>query len=82
MEEASSRGLIAGCRGLGATFPAKPYCAFSDGIIRDRDLSQNIHFFEENSQKQPVFVPQCQNLSWGVKNCQLLSASQASIHPR
>jgi hypothetical protein len=23
---------------------------FSDGIIRDRDLSQNIHFFEENRQ--------------------------------
>jgi hypothetical protein len=44
--------------------------AFSDYIIQDRDLSQNIHFFEENRQKQGRFVPQCQNLSVGVKICQ------------
>jgi hypothetical protein len=34
------------------------------------DLSQNIHFFEENCQKQGRFVPQRQKLSWGVKICQ------------
>jgi hypothetical protein len=43
---------------------------FNDGIIRDRDLSQNIHFFEENRQKQGHFVPHCPKLSWAVKICQ------------
>jgi hypothetical protein len=33
-------------------------------------LSVNMHFFEENRQKQGCFVPQCQKLSWGVKICQ------------
>jgi hypothetical protein len=33
-------------------------------------LSQNTHFFEENSQKQGHFVPHCQKLSVGVKICQ------------
>jgi hypothetical protein len=36
----------------------------------DRDLSQNIHFFEENRQKQGRFVLHRQKLSVGVKNCQ------------
>jgi hypothetical protein len=44
--------------------------AFSDGITQDRHPSQNIHFFEENCQKQGRFVPQRQKLSAGVKICQ------------
>jgi hypothetical protein len=40
--------------------------------IDDLDLSRNTHFFEENCQKQGRFVPQCQKLSVGVKNCQLI----------
>jgi hypothetical protein len=43
---------------------------FTDGIDQDRDLSQNLHFFEENRQKQGRFVPDCQKLSVGVKICQ------------
>jgi hypothetical protein len=44
------------------------------------DLSQNIHFFEENSEKQARFVPQRQKLSWAVKNCQSRFAGYASAY--
>jgi hypothetical protein len=41
-----------------------------DPFAPNNHLSQNTHFFEENGEKQARFVPQCQKLSWGVKNCQ------------
>jgi hypothetical protein len=47
--------------------PDRPFRA---RLIPNSDLSQNIHFFEENCQKQARFVPQRQKLSVGVKSCQ------------
>jgi hypothetical protein len=43
-----------------------------DGVMQDLELSQNIHFFEENCQKQGRFVPHCPKLSVVVKICQLI----------
>ena len=51
---------------------------FIDRLTPIRDLSQNIHFFEENRQKQARFVPQRQKLSVGVKICQ--STTQDFVH--
>jgi hypothetical protein len=44
--------------------------AFHTDLAVAKSTVKNMHFFEENRQKQGCFVPQCQKLSWGVKICQ------------